>query len=315
MAYGQRKAKQRQGGKGKPPKRKRSGLTDKKGQRGARKKRAEHNEIKRMPAKKLKSSWVPATLQEQKVARVVEALKSTEDRQGRSKSKYEIIMLLMVVLMLYIFHCDGTLLQLAEEKRPTMSRFYNVAARMTGVGKDTARASWNMMWHDSASENELLIRVADDIKRGRGSPDYPLQDARLLQPEHHDAIDAYIAECHSVKGGRVTLQNLQLHLAEKFTSPDDPTEPFTVSCDVLRYCLVFQLGYHFGKVKLAKKGPGAARPGQVRSYLKKLDEALQLEREEKAVLVYFDEVSERTDNDMLLSLIHLLRFALQLHSS
>eukprot|EP01043_Picozoa_sp_COSAG02_P107053 COSAG02_NODE_43058_length_378_cov_1.204301_1_plen_77_part_00 len=57
---------------------------------------------------------------------------------------------------------------------------------MTGVGKDTARASWNMMWHDSASENELLIRVADDIKRGRGSPDYPLQDARLLQPEEEE---------------------------------------------------------------------------------------------------------------------------------
>eukprot|EP01043_Picozoa_sp_COSAG02_P054839 COSAG02_NODE_6274_length_3687_cov_1.680602_1_plen_203_part_00 len=106
------------------------------------------------------------------------------------------------------------------------------------------------MWHDSASEDDLYIRVADDVKRGRGSPQFPLQDARLLKVEHHDAIEAFIAECHSVKGGRVTLQILQQHLAEKFKSPDDPQEPFTVSQDVLRYCLVNQLGYQYGKVRL-----------------------------------------------------------------
>ena len=286
-----RKGKQATGGKGKPPKQKRAGFSDKKRRRGTQKPRDTHDKLLDGPAKKCRKSWVPATLQEQKVARVIEQFKSGEERHGRSKSKFEVIMLLMVVLMLYVFHCDGTLAQLASEERPAMSRFYNLAAEMTGVGRNLARDAWTMMWKDSTSEKELLIRVADDVKRGRGSPEFPLQDARLLKPEHHDAIENFIAQCHTKDGGRVTLATVQRHLADNFKSLDDPKEPFTVSQGALRYCLVFQLGYHYGRVRLKKKGPGDARPAQVRSYLKKLDEALQLERENKAVLVYFDEVS------------------------
>lgn len=200
-----RKGKQASGGKGKPPKQKRAGFSDKKRRRGTQKLRYNHDKNLGSPAKKCRKSWVPATLQEQKVARVIEQLKSGEERHGRSKSRFEVIMLLMVVLSLHVFHCDGTLAQLASEERPAMSRFYNLAAQMTGVGKELTREAWNMMWKDSASEEELYIRVADDIKRGRGSPDFPLQDARHLKPEHHDAIESFIAECHSKDGGRVVV--------------------------------------------------------------------------------------------------------------
>ena len=102
MGADKRKGKVVKVGKGKlPPKRKR-GLADKKKMRGNEKRRDNHDASPTVPKKKLKSSWVPATQQEKKVARVIEALKSTKERQGRSKSKYEIIMVLMVVLMLYI---------------------------------------------------------------------------------------------------------------------------------------------------------------------------------------------------------------------
>ena len=153
-----------------------------------------------------------------------------------------------------------------------------------------------MLW-DSDENVGLNIRVADACKRGRGSAEFPLADARLLKPEHHTAIDAYVAQCHSKKGGRVTLRNLQQHLEKNFQSPDDPDAPFVVSRDALRYCMVNQLGYHWGKVRLKKRSIGAHRPGQIRSYLKKYDEALSLERAGLAVVVYFDEVS--ADNFVL----------------
>ena len=274
-----------------PPKTK-GALSDKKKRRSSEKPRERHDAP--APAKKQRSSWVPATERQRKAARMREALKP---HQGHSKTIFEMMLVFSLVLGLYVFYLDGRLQRLANETtEPSWPRFYRFAADLLSFDKAQTKEAWDMLW-DSDENVGLNIRVADACKRGRGSAEFPLGDARLLKPEHHTAIDAYVAQCHSKKGGRVTLRNLQQHLEKNFQSPDDPDAPFVVSRDALRYCMVNQLGYHWGKVRLKKRSIGAHRPGQIRSYLKKYDEALSLERAGLAVVVYFDEVS--ADNFVL----------------
>ena len=73
--------------------------------------------------------------------------------------------------------------------------------------------------------------------------------------------------------------------------PEDQELPgLDVSRSVLRYCLVWQLGYRWGKIRKKARKRDADRPALLRSYLLRYSEALQLEAQGKAVIVYFDEV-------------------------
>ena len=51
-----------------------------------------------------------------------------------------------------------------------------------------------------------------------------------------------------------------------------------------------QLGYSWGKIRLRKTQADPARPAIIRSYLLRYSQALALEREGKAMIVYFGEV-------------------------
>jgi hypothetical protein len=74
---------------------------------------------------------------------------------------------------------------------------------------------------------------------------------------------------------------------------------FDVSRDVIRYCLKHQLGYSWGKIRLRKTQADPARPAIIRSYLLRYSQALALEREGKAMIVYFDEVCTQCTHFML----------------
>ena len=73
-------------------------------------------------------------------------------------------------------------------------------------------------------------------------------------------------------GGRVTIPNLQKMLRQTFKVPAEPgagtqEQPFLVSKGVIRYCMVHQLGYHWGRIRLKKNTADSNRPAMVRSYL------------------------------------------------
>ena len=81
---------------------------------------------------------------------------------------------------------------------------------------------------------------------------------------------------------------------------------FDVSRSAVRYCLRHQLGYKWGKIRKKPRKRDVDRPATLRSYLLRYSAALALEREEQAVIVYFDEVC--TVCHQLISLLSVRRF-------
>jgi hypothetical protein len=269
-----------------------------KGKRGSRStgetKRARHWDDG--PAKKMKTTWQPRSPRAVKSNRLWEEIRP---HQGRARGLWETAAFCSLVMGLFFAHQNGALdafVALAGE--PDWSRCYNLAADMLGMSHTLARTTFNWFYdRDGRGHQGGEILVAEH-KRGRGSDRYNIQDARLLKPEHHDAIEAFILSCHGEKGGgRVTLATIKEHLREKFSAPVPEGAPagqkpvkFEVSRDVIRYCLRHQLGYHWGKIRLKKSKGDADRPATLRSYLLRYSQALALEKAEKAVIVYFDEV-------------------------
>ena len=151
--------------------------------------------------------------------------------------------------------------------------------------------------------------------RGRAVAKYKLRDARLLQPEHWDAIETFILECHGDKGGgRVTVARIRGMLREKFSPKAPEGAPtgqelpsFDVSRGAIRYCLRHQLGYKWGKIRKKPRKRDVDRPATLRSYLLRYSTALALERAGQAVIVYFDEVCRQFN-----SLLSVRRFVLLL---
>ena len=289
--------------KNKDTKRRRSAktlpLTDgKRGKRGSHgvgeTKRGRHDEG---PAKKHKSTWMPRTPRACKADRLWQQLRP---HQGRARGLWETAAFCSLVLGLFVAQQNGALEAVAAiAGEPEWSRLYNLAADMLGMSRTLARETFNWFYDRNGRGHEGGEILVAEHKRGRGSDRYNIQDARLLQPEHHDAIEAFILECHGEKGGgRVTLATIQDHLRKKFTVPVPEGAPvgqqpvkFEVSRDVIRYCLRHQLGYRWGKIRLKKSKGDADRPATLRSYLLRYSEALALEEAGKAVIVYFDEVS------------------------
>ena len=113
-----------------PPK-KRGGHTDRKKRRSNEKPRERHDAP--APAKKQRSSWVPATEWQRKATRMREALKP---HQGHSKTIFEMMILFSLVLGLCVFYLDGRLQRLANETtEPSWSRFYHFVADLLSFDK------------------------------------------------------------------------------------------------------------------------------------------------------------------------------------
>jgi hypothetical protein len=276
-------------------------LTDKKGtdptSSVGKAKRRRHDGPPEQPVAKqpVAKDWQPTTGKDHKATR----LKSlVTNHQGRSRSFWENAAFCSVVLGLYLKHRSGELAKLASRVKPDWAAFYRFAAALFGMSDKLAAPLWKWFYDRDGRGHkggEILVNVS---KRGLASPNYKIKDARLLLPEHVSAIEDFILECHgSNGGGRVTLASIRQMLREKFKAkrpaglPEDKELPgLDVSRSVLRYCLVRQLGYRWGKIRKKARKRDADRPALLRSYLLRYSEALQLEAQNKAVIVYFDEV-------------------------
>ena len=128
-----RKQKKKQTG---PPKTK-GGLADKKKRRSNEKPRERHDVP--APAKKQRSSWVPATERHRKAARMREALKP---HQGHSKTIFEMMILFSLVLGLYVFYLDGRLLYLSGAVRACPRRGLLAASSRSYASWATPRPAW-----------------------------------------------------------------------------------------------------------------------------------------------------------------------------
>jgi hypothetical protein len=287
-------------------------LTDAKGveknHSAGTKKRKRHDEPE--PAVTAKK-WTPSTTRQLKAARLKDAL---INHRGRSRGYLETAAFCSVVLGLYLAHQSGVLGTLAAVVDPEFSRFYYLAGDLVGMGHDLARTTFNWFYdHDGRkhARGDILVNTS---ARGRAVAKYKLRDAWLLQPEHWDAIDTFILECHGDKGGgRVTIARIREMLREKFSPKAQEGAPagscppsFDVSRSAVRYCLRHQLGYKWGKIRKKPRKRDVDRPATLRSYLLRYSAALALERAEQAVIVYFDEVC--TVCHQLISLLSVRRF-------
>ena len=139
-----------------PPKTK-GALSDKKKRRSSEKPRERHDAP--APAKKQRSSWVPATERQRKAARMREALKP---HQGHSKTIFEMMIVFSLVLGLYVFYLDGRLQRLANETtEPSWSRFYRFAADLLSFDKAQTLRS-----HDRGGGGDLgAAKIASGCRR------------------------------------------------------------------------------------------------------------------------------------------------------
>lgn len=271
-------------------------MDGKKGKRGSKEAsespRARHD----VPSPKLPAKqWTPSTTRQLKADRLKGVL---VNHRGRSRGYFETAAFCSVVLGLYLAHQSGALGDLAAVIDPDWSRFYYLGAELVGMGRDLARETFKWFYdHDGRKHagGDILVNTS---ARGRAAAKYKLRDARLLQPEHWDAIDTFILECHGDKGGgRVTIARIREMLREKFSpkaqegTPTGAAPPsFDVSRSAVRYCLRHQLGYKWGKIRKKPRKRDVDRPATLRSYLLRYSAALALERADQAVIVYFDEV-------------------------
>ena len=255
-------------------------------------KRKRHDEPTQEVAPK---DWKPTTGTDHKATKLKYLV---TNHQGRSRSFWENAAFCSVVLGLYLKHRSGELAKLADRAKPSWSAFYRFAAALFGMSDKLAAPLWKWFWDRDGrrhSGGEILVNVS---KRGLASPNYKIKDARLLQPEHISAIEDFILTSHgSDGGGHVTLASIRQMLREKFKAKRPEGLPagqdlpgLDVSRSVLRYCLVKQLGYRWGKIRKKPRKRDADRPAVLRSYLLRYSKALQLEAQGKAVIVYFDEV-------------------------
>ncbi|MGZ0214130.1 MAG: hypothetical protein ACKVI4_16760 [Actinomycetales bacterium] len=279
-----------------------------KGKRGSKSKgEANQAAAAAKPAKKMKSTWVPTTTRQLKAVRLAAEIRP---HQGRSRGLYETAAFCSLVLGLFLAHQNGAMESFAMVLgEPDWPRCYNFAAELIGMSRNLARTTFTWFYDRNSQGHAGGEVLVNETPRGRASSAYKIEDARLLKPEHHQAIESFILECHGkgkTGGGRVTLATIRQHLAEKFTAKLPEGAPvgqqpaaFDVSRDVIRYCLKHQLGYSWGKIRLRKTQADPARPAIIRSYLLRYSQALALEREGKAMIVYFDEVCTQCTHFML----------------
>ena len=105
---------------------------------------------------------------------------------GRSRKYYEVKQFLYLMYKLLEMHQSGKLATFAAHKVGADFRMYSVfAALLLGLGKDNARDASRQYWEDGT----VLV---DETPRGRASPNYVLDDARKLQPQHLARIESYI---------------------------------------------------------------------------------------------------------------------------
>lgn len=273
-----------------PQKRARHGHNDAKGDRDSSKvaTKGRHEPVE-PSEKKSPSQFVPSTARQMKAARLRAGV---HNNQGRSRGLWETAAFLHMIVSLFLAHQDGSLLTLAMlAGAPDWSRFVRFGCDLIGMSYALGKSTFDTFY---TYRDGGYVEV-NETPRGRGSEEYNLNDARQLKPEHHAAIDAFVLERHGKKGGgRVTIPNLQKMLRQTFKVPAEPgagtqEQPFLVSKGVIRYCMVHQLGYHWGRIRLKKNTADSNRPAMVRSYLKRYADALELERQGVAVICYFDE--------------------------
>ena len=222
-----------------------------------------------------------------------EHFERNKNPRGRSRTYHEICTFLCAVFKLRALHKSGALANLANavpaDSNGDMIKYVHFVGLMMGVAQETRTGYWTTY----KDEDSVLV---NENKRGRGSPNYVLDDARKLQPTHLASIDTFIATCHGPKGGgRVTLASIVKHLLNAFSRRNAHTRAqkelvlTDIKPSVIRYALVNWLGYSWGKIRLRKISGDPNRPELIRTYCKAYADALQKERDGTHVIVYTDE--------------------------
>ncbi len=209
--------------------------------------------------------------------------------RGRSRQHGEVVQFLYLMYKLQVAHQSGHLAEFAHRPQGADHRMYAIlAGYLLGMGKDNSRK----VAQTYADTGQVYV---DQTPRGRASPNYILDDARKLQPQHLARIESFIAECHGKKGGgRVTIGNIKKDLLSTFgaegkTRACSSLRLTKISRSAVRYALVHMLRYRWGKIRLKKINPDPERNDVIRTYLKAYGDALELERRGTHIIVYLDE--------------------------
>ena len=225
--------------------------------------------------------------------------------KGRSRQYWEMVQFLFIIFQLVRLTADGTLenfvnkykdacvfsmIDSSEDYYATLKPFLALTYKLYSMNRETARGAFKV-WL-----NEGKVEVNEN-KRGLGSPEYNIEEGRMLKPQHLASMASFIAECHGVGGsGRVTIQTIRQHLKKTFSVDKMRTreQKSLVIVDIkrgaVRYALINYLDYHWGKVKPKKNDGDPRRPTMIRTYLKAYADALAKEAAGTHVIVYTDEV-------------------------
>ncbi|MEE3207650.1 MAG: hypothetical protein VX239_01805 [Candidatus Thermoplasmatota archaeon] len=115
--------------------------------------------------------------------------------RGRSRQHGEVVQFLYLMYKLQVAHQSGHLAEFAHRPQGADHRMYAIlAGYLLGMRKDNSRK----VAQTYADAGQVYV---DPTPRGRASPNYILDDARKLQPQHLARIESFIAECHGKKGG------------------------------------------------------------------------------------------------------------------
>lgn len=291
-----------------PPKGKGSGLNDKKGRKG---RGSSGKGARSASPNQLAEQEMQEGEQQRKRARrsgkekIDASQELLHNPRGRSRMYWEMMQFLFVVFSLVNLTADGTLQRFAdkhkdacvfsmidssEDYHKALKPFLALATKLFHMNREKAHSAFKV-W---LTEGQIEV---NENKRGLGSPEYNLEDARSLKPQHLASIDSFIAKCHGPGGsGRVTIQTIRQHLKKEFSPDKMRTREqkslviVDVKRGVVRYALVNFLNYHWGKVKPKKNDGDPRRPTMIRTYLKAYADALQKEAAGTHVIVYTDEV-------------------------